>query len=697
MEFLARNPFFRLIIPLIGGILIQEHLHFGWLPLIAIVGFSLILSGGFDLLPVKYKFFMEWVRGTLIILTFFALGAMVLKEKQENKPRLKSEKLTFTGQILDIPDEKDKTWQTTLRTNKIYKDGLWYPKRIKLLAYIEKNGQKLPVEPGDKLLFSAYPNPIKNQGNPGEFDYTRHMAIRGIHYQVYIDEASWKNCQDASSFSIIALSNRLRLKLLNQLKNSGTGDEEYAIASALLLGYKDLLTPEIKHRFSSSGAMHILAVSGLHVGIIYFILHYILLFLERYRYGKTTKILLILMMLIGYAFLTGLSPSVSRATLMFSVIAIGQVMRRYTSVYNSLAFSAFVLLIINPLLIFSISFQLSYLAVYSIVFFQPRIYKLIELPLIPDKLWQWFTVALAAQIGTAPIVIHHFNLFSNFFWLTNFIAIPAAAIIIFTGMLCLIVVPVSPFLTQLIGGVLSFVLSLLNQSTAFIEELPYSTSDSLWLSNSQILFYYLTIVFFSTWLIRKNSMYLKLGLVVVIAFLFSDIWSQYKSNEHKELLVYNIANSSVLNYIDGSDNYLFFNPDQTMKEEILRYTTSYWLSKDVKNFKIYNLTSMEKRKRKPVGAYKNFLCLDGTKIGYIDDKDFLNPLNPETKLELDYLILANDIHVSAEEVKRYFDVKMVIFDSSNTYYHEKALGSEMTENGIQFYSVKEQGALQVDL
>ena len=695
MEFLARNPFFRLVIPLIVGILLQDHFHFEWELLIVVVAFSVLLLTGFGFLPVKNKFFLDWIRGAMIILIFIAVGAMLLKEKQDGKPELENEKLTFTGKVLDIPEEKDKTWQTIIRTSHTYRDSGWQRKKVKLLAYLEKTGPSQPVKPGDQLIFSAYPNQIKNQGNPGEFDYERYMAIQGIHYQVYIDNESWQENQHESSFSLLALSNRLRLHLLNLLKQSGTDEEEYAIASALLLGYKDFLTPEVKSRFSSSGAMHILAVSGLHVGIIYLIFHHLLIFLERYKYGKTIKILAILIILIGYAFLTGLSPSVSRATLMFSVIAIGQVLKRYSSVYNSLAFSAFVLLVINPLLIFSISFQLSYLAVYSIVFFQPRFYKLVELPLIPDRLWQWFTVAIAAQIGTAPIVIHHFHFFSNYFWLTNFIAIPAAVLIIFTGMIYFVTAPFLPMISKVLGYILSCILSVLNHSTGFIQNLPYATTNSIWLSDIQMFYYYLAVAFISAWVIMKKSHYLKMALGVVIAFLLSDIWLQYKRNEQKELLVYNIDNSSVINYIDGTNNFLLYNRTQKIKEEIHRYMEHYWLSKGFSTCKTYNLSMLKKKKENRVAIYKNFVSLNGIKIGYICDEDLLEKLNHEKKLELDYLILANDVNLSAKDIKRHFKFQMVILDSSNSYYHLQYLCNEMAGNDIRFYSVDEHGAFRL--
>ncbi len=695
MEFLARNPFLRLVIPLIAGILLQEHFHFSWHSLIASILVSFLLLWGYELISVKHKFLLGWMPGIVITVAFIFLGALLLKQEQEDKPELGKGKLTFSGQIVNIPEEKDETRQLIIKTKQIYKDSLWQNKKLKILAYLEKQKSSAPVSPGQNIIFSAYPNPIENQGNPEEFDYKQYMATQGIHYQVYIDKDSWQELQHNNGFSVTALSNRMRLHLLNRLKKAGMGEEEYGIASALLLGYKDYLTPEVKERFASSGATHILAVSGLHVGIIYLILHYILLFLERYRKGKIVKILIILVVLIGYAFLTGLSPSVSRATLMFSVIAIGQVLNRYSSIYNSLAFSAFVLLVINPFLLFSLSFQLSYLAVYSIVFFQPRLYKLFQLPPVPDKLWQWFTVALAAQVGVAPVIVHNFHLFSNFFWLTNFIAIPAAAVVIFTGMLYFMISPILPIIGQGPGVILSFILSLLNHSTEFIQNLPYSTSESLYINEIQILFYYLALVFLSAWLIMKNSLHLKLALGIVIAFLITDLWIQYNRHDQKELVVYNIPNGSAINYIESGNNLLFYNPDQKIKNKIRRYTGGYWLSKGLKNHKAYKLPSTDTVKIEAVLLYKNFIKLHGTKIGYITDKDLFEKLVPGTKLELDYLILADDVNATVQKLKDSFEFKMIILDSSNSYYHRQAFVSALKKEEIPFHSVEDDGAFRL--
>ena len=253
---------------------------------------------------------------------------------------------------------------------------------------------------------------------------------------------------------------------------------------------------------------------------------------------------------------------------------------------------------------------------------------------------------------------------------------------------------VLPMISQALGFILSSVLSLLNQSTAFIKELPCSTTEFIWLSHIQILLYYFAIVLIAAWLIRKSSLYLRLALLIVIAFILSDIWLQCRRFDQKELLVYNIANSSVINYIDGTNNLLFYNNSGKIKEEIKRYTRHYWVSKGINTCKTYKLPSTKKKSVNPVALYKNFICLHGIKLGYISDKNVLNKLSPEKKLELDYLILANDVNISPHELRRNFDFQMVILDSSNSYYHRKKLSQEMAKNGIQFHSVFEDGAFR---
>jgi hypothetical protein len=193
----------------------------------------------------------------------------------------------------------------------------------------------------------------------------------------------------------------------------------------------------------------------------------------------------------------------------------------------------------------------------------------------------------------------------------------------------------------------------------------------------------------------KNSRYLKLALGMIITFLITDFLNQYNRHDQKELIIYNIPNSSVINYIEGENNLLFYNGKKKTLNEIRRYTKEFWLSKGFRSHTAYKLPESKRRIERAVLLHTNFIKINGKKIGYICDKDLLETLEPTTKLELDYLILAENVRVSIQEVRKYFDFEMVILDSSNSYYRREALASELKKEGIDYHSVQEDGAFRV--
>ncbi len=252
--------------------------------------------------------------------------------------------------------------------------------------------------------------------------------------------------------------------------------------------------------------MHILAVSGMHVGIIYILLNTILIF-SKNKYGKVIKVIIIVISLWLYAFITGLTPSVCRAALMFSFIAIGSIYSKQNNTYNSIFSSAFILLIINPFNFFSIGFQLSYVAVLGIVALQPIIYKSIYVKnYILDKTWSLFSVTLAAQIATTPLTLYYFHNFSTYFWLSNLIIVPMIPIITYLAILILIV-PFLPIIQEYTSKLLIICIDIMNFVVAKIEVLPMYLITNIYINKIHILLMYSVIVIvFSYITIRKNKM-----------------------------------------------------------------------------------------------------------------------------------------------------------------------------------------------
>ncbi|MBN2807303.1 MAG: ComEC/Rec2 family competence protein, partial [Prolixibacteraceae bacterium] len=316
-----------------------------------------------------------------------------------------------------------------------------------------------------------------------------------------------------------------------------------------------------KSSFSASGAMHVLAVSGLHVGIIYLILKLLLKPLYRIRRMLMVNMVLIVAALWAYAFITGLSPSVLRSCTMFSFITVGEHLRHRTNFYNILATSAFFLLLVNPNILYKVGFQLSYAAVASIVFFQPKIAALYQPKHRVIKwLWDLTTVSLAAQIGTFPISIFYFHQFPVYFWLSNFVAIPAAAVLLYLAFLFYLTLPL-PFLIPITGWVIGMLVKGLNSAVIFIESLPFSVITGL-NSNGTSLIIMILIVFSLGWL-TVSKRFVPLVTLLILCFVFTS-YSAYlniKVSRQSTVVFYDAYNAPLISLIAGKKHYYYFAGD----------------------------------------------------------------------------------------------------------------------------------------
>ncbi len=300
----------------------------------------------------------------------------------------------------------------------------------------------------------------------------------------------------------------------------GIDGDEFGMLSALTLGYKDALAPELRESFSTTGAMHVLAVSGLHVGIIFVVFGFLFSFMDRWRLGKRLKPIVIIFLLWCYAFITGLSPSVLRSSVMFSCMVLSGVFGRKSNTYNNIFLSAFFLLFFNPNLLFDIGFQLSYSAVLAIVYFQPKIAGLIY---VKNRwlrwAWELAAVSLAAQLGTAPFSVFYFHQFPNYFLLSNFVVIPAATLILYAAVALFVFSPV-PYVNVAVAFVLKWILKIMYACIVWIEHLPYSLSI-VWIDGWQLLSLYAALFAVMWWLDKKSFVSLAAVVCLLLIFLLS--------------------------------------------------------------------------------------------------------------------------------------------------------------------------------
>ena len=347
----------------------------------------------------------------------------------------------------------------------------------KVLLYLQRDSMPMPVM-GDVLLVETQ---VHRGGKSGNFDYGLYLRRQGIVGTCWALRRNWQLIGHEDDMGLKGLAKRSQYFLYQQYRKMGVEGQELGIISALTLGYREDLDKDVQRAFSASGAMHVLAVSGLHTGIVWGIVMWILTLGVLYKplwEDKFRRWLLnisTIVLIWAYAFLTGLSPSVMRSALMLTFWALSSLLEQQTSRWNPLLAAAVVILIVNPLALWSVSFQLSFAAVAGIMLFGSSMQQAV---VSKGRVWQSVSrlliVSLAAQLGTMPLTLHYFGQTSNYFALTNLIVVPMAGILLSLGFSTLAMSWCA--VGEWLGLATKWCTWLLNQAVQWIESLPYSTT-----------------------------------------------------------------------------------------------------------------------------------------------------------------------------------------------------------------------------
>jgi competence protein ComEC len=492
--------------------------------------------------------------------------------------KIKKEKVTVTAEIVGY-----------------IKNRLQYPLTGKVLVHLALDSNSNKLLPGDFIEVNSRLNSIHSLGNPNEFDYSKYLKNKQIVAQFFLtSNTRWKKYK--SSFPLNRYSTIIRNRCLDIFKRSGLQSNNLFIASALTFGYKNDLNTFVKNIFSRTGAMHVLAVSGLHVGIIFLIVNSIISLLKiPFRYDWLGHFF-ILLIIWSYALITGLSPSILRATTMMSFFIIARVFNKHTSIYNVLFSSVFFLLFVNPFLIIDVGFQLSILAVFGILFFYPKIYNLITVKhYILKKIWAISSVSLAAQLTTFPISIFYFHQFPNLFLLSNIFVIPLVFILLIVGLFT-IVLSFNNSILILWGKLFSFLLSVLMSFLTTIESISFSTTKGLFISAEETLLAYLAILFMVLYH-KKRYFFLKITCFSIVFLLIClDLKEDYTIQNQKKVVIYNIPNHFALDLMAGNNHY-FIADDDFLKNENLfhQYVTNNWNFNDLAPPKLLSLNKLNSK------------------------------------------------------------------------------------------------------
>ena len=577
---------------------------------------------------------------------------------------------------------KEKSNKSEVEVIAMKLDSNWVITCGKAIVYFKKDSFSDNLKFGSKLLLNSPWDIIGLPTNPAQFNYRNYLYNSGIIAQQYVNDNKWKILNVSKSSSIRKYAFIYQKKLLDILKSNFDGDE-LSVLSALLLGYKDLLDREIIMTYASSGAMHILAVSGLHVGIIFMVLNFLLSFMNRIKFGNYFKAIILIGFLWIYALITGMSPSVLRATTMFSFIIIGGALKRDTNIYNTLAASAFVLLIYNPFIILQVGFQLSYAAVLGIVYLQPKLHNLYRPSFwLLDKVWEISAVSIAAQIATFPLGMFYFHQFPNYFLLSNLFVIPLATFIIGFGVFLFLISWYLP-LSNLIVLVLNKLLLFLNFSVDWVQSLPHSLTVGVSVYKMETFLIYLIIILFIPAVIKRSFKLIKIAISLSVLLVIYQIYEKVTLQNQQYFIVYDVKGEQAIDFVDGSNNYFIADENLANDQSKMRFHIHHfrWERRVLES----NLVSVD--------FLANNYLRAGNHIKFFDkkillwDKDFKKPTNLAT-LQLDYIIVSEKANINLENI----NCKLLIIDSSVDYYKEEAIKKECLKWDIPFYNTKTEGA-----
>ncbi|MBX3165528.1 MAG: ComEC/Rec2 family competence protein [Bacteroidetes bacterium] len=677
MKLFSNIPFFRILIPFVAGIIFgmsYSSLSFHGLILLAFLLFTFILGFYFKKQNLtKYLFFV------CADVFLFMYGVNLVSEKKvSSKPLhyanfVNVEKETnVLAVISDLPAEKAKTIKCYLNVLQIKSDTSYKNAEGTIIAYIRKSPNDTLLQAGKTILFKTNLQEIPEPKNPFEFDYKTYLYNRQIYHTAFVD---------SNAFMVLPVEHKLNsvwetgLKckhyILQSLKNSALTDRAYAICAALLTGYDDEIDREVMDAFAHSGTLHVLSVSGLHTGLIYLMLGFLFDVFDRKKKYKLSKFIFITLTLWFFALITGFSAPVLRAVIMFNLLGLGKIYFRsnVSNQLNILLVSAFMLLCYNPFFIADVGFQLSYFAMFGLIYFQPKFSNLFQTEnRLVDNIWQSVTASVAATVSTLPITLFYFKQFPIWFFVCNLIVVPATFIVL---MLALFVVLKLNFFAVLINYLIAclvWFISLFNSKQfGFIDNIDFRFSDLVFLS--------LLTVIFSLALQYRNHRRLAWAMLLLISWQFVSMLNSYTSKNESLFALYHINKKHAV---------FLKNKTQANLSKVENQDYNFHIRPHLINLNVGDISHKE----------FNYLQTPNFSLLILNKPNFLPRMNFGN---INTLVLANNFKLQHKDLTSFKKLKTIVSDGSTNNFINKKTEELSRKFGCVFYSTKAKGAYLEEL
>jgi competence protein ComEC len=684
MNLWREAPFARLLVCLVAGIVGQWSLGLPVVMVAGVMGCCLLGVIGYFFLPAGRQFRWSMVMGAMVQLMVVCCGALLLwkndvREREDWFGRNYEPSLGIMATLEEPLAEKANSYKALARVDAVCRGDSAWKRSGSIILYFRKDSSVRQLGYGSRILFRRPLREVRSAGNPGSFDYRSYCLLKGITHQVFLDTDDFVLLQGRNTSAVGTMIHESRSLVIEGLKKYIPGKKEQGLAEALLIGYKDDLDKDLVQAYADTGVVHVIAISGLHLGLIYWMLLRLTVPLRRMRWLRATLIIASLWM---FSLMAGAQPSVLRSAVMFTCMAAGEAFSRSGSIYNTLALSAFALLCHNPYWLWDAGFQLSYSAVLSIVLFFRPIYNwfCFDNKLL-DAVWKLNAVTLSAQLLTLPVSVYHFHRFPLLFLFTNLVAVPLSSLIL-AGEILLCTLLWCPAPARMIGGLLHHAIRLMNGYVERLDRVSFAVWEGLSISLPQALLATVIILALGYWLMERSKAPLWLGLSCLLAFTVLRSISFYQTQRQQKLVVYNIPRHRALELFHGRSG-IFIGDTGILKKPAL-YSFHLQPSHILHRISRHN----------PAPRLRRFqFC--GLNILLADSSLRPSPLNHQPVIDL--LIVSGKSPPSIKALSSSFSIRQAILDASVPPWQSRRLQSQCDSLRIPCHNVAEKGAYEWEL
>jgi len=670
-------PLARIFIGFLFGILLCRIVSLNSIFIFCCLLFGIIVLSISSLYSQKNSLY-KILFGFFVFLVSFLLGISTSLIHKEN-----SNPYHYTNQINDYEKvrhldlllvEKLKSTQKNNRYISIVKelDGGRSFGKVILNIPKEDNSKNLKIGSRIEVIGIVFKN--KNPLNPNLFDYGKYLENQEIYAQVYIKPNQIKITNYEAG--LWAGFSNFRETIISNLEESAISKEELNVLNALILGQQQDISPEILKDYQYAGAIHILSVSGLHVGFILLFITFLLKPISNSRKGSLLKLTLVVLSLWSFAILAGLSPSIVRSVTMFSFLAVGIHLRRTVNIFHTLVVSMLLILLFKPSFLFDVGFQLSYLALFFILWLQPILAGIWQPKnKINTYFWDIITVSFAAQIGAMPLSIYYFHQFPGLFFVTNLLILPLLGIIMAVGVVAVLIATFHT-VPEFIAKAIEFLIALLNSIIHWVASFDVFVFKNISFSTTMLWSSYLVIIIFILWIKKPAFKRLTLVFASILLMQIIFIFQKNESQNNEELIVFNYKKNTIITERIGNAVTVYSN------DSIRKNLNSNLV---IQSYLVGNFCEVTAKK-----SLQNLMYFKHQKIVVIDSSCIY-----QKEIYPDILVIIQSPKLNMQRLIKTYKPKEIVVDGSNFKSYIRIWETTCRKEKIPFHYTNEKGFYKI--